>query len=186
MLQAPVSAWCIYFKDFTCLVSWGGYNFDKYCSWLDGTISNINIKHKKRWVVFKLRYKVKRQRLRWNGKMFYLDRLIKYTIFLPKNTNEQRNKRRTNPKQGNLLFSSSNLYWKVTVTGGECTPVLKCYKNLPSSEAPQFPLGSPRFSCNEKISLRSWRYCVGARLKFWRRSRVPKKGSRDEAVEKKI
>ena len=24
-------------------------------------------------------------------------------------------------------------------------------------------------------SLRSWRYCVGARLKFWRRSRVPKK-----------
>ena len=32
-------------------------------------------------------------------------------------------------------------------------------------------------------SLRSWWYCVGARLKFWRRSRVPKKGSRDEAVE---
>ena len=32
-------------------------------------------------------------------------------------------------------------------------------------------------------SLRSWRYCVGARLKFWRRSRVPKKGSGDEAVE---
>ena len=31
-------------------------------------------------------------------------------------------------------------------------------------------------------SLRSWRYCVGARLKFWRRSRVPKKRSRDEAV----
>ena len=25
-------------------------------------------------------------------------------------------------------------------------------------------------------SLRSWRYCVGARLKFWRRSRDPKKG----------
>ena len=33
-------------------------------------------------------------------------------------------------------------------------------------------------------SLRSWRYCVGARLKFWRRSRVPKKGSKDEAVER--
>ena len=32
------------------------------------------------------------------------------------------------------------------------------------------------------LSLRSWRYCVGARLKFWRRIRVPKKGSRDEAV----
>ena len=32
-------------------------------------------------------------------------------------------------------------------------------------------------------SLRSWRYCVGARLKFWRRSRVPKKGSKDKAVE---
>ena len=32
------------------------------------------------------------------------------------------------------------------------------------------------------LSLRSWRYCVGARLKFWRRSRVPKKGSTDEAV----
>ena len=33
---------------------------------------------------------------------------------------------------------------------------------------------------NLRYSLRSWRYCVGARLKFWRRSRVPKKGSRDE------
>ena len=32
-------------------------------------------------------------------------------------------------------------------------------------------------------SLCSCRYCVGARLKFWRRRRVPKKGSRDEAVE---
>ena len=32
------------------------------------------------------------------------------------------------------------------------------------------------------ISLRSWRYCVGARVKFWRRNRVPKKWSRDEAV----
>ena len=35
----------------------------------------------------------------------------------------------------------------------------------------------------KKLSLRSLRYCVGARLKFWRRSRVPKRGSRDEAVE---
>ena len=33
------------------------------------------------------------------------------------------------------------------------------------------------------VSLRSWWYCVGARLKFWRQSRVPKKWSRDEAVE---
>ena len=32
-------------------------------------------------------------------------------------------------------------------------------------------------------SLRSWQYCVGARLKFWRQSRVPKKGSRDAAVK---
>ena len=32
------------------------------------------------------------------------------------------------------------------------------------------------------LSLRSWRYCVGARLKFWRRSRLPKKGSRDEVA----
>ena len=31
------------------------------------------------------------------------------------------------------------------------------------------------------FSLRSGRYCVGAILKFWRQSRVPKKGSRDEA-----
>ena len=31
-----------------------------------------------------------------------------------------------------------------------------------------------------RISLRSWRYCVGARLKFWWRSHVPKKGSRDD------
>ena len=34
-----------------------------------------------------------------------------------------------------------------------------------------------------EYSLRSRRYCVGARLKFWRRSSVPKKGSGDEAVE---
>ena len=32
-------------------------------------------------------------------------------------------------------------------------------------------------------NLRSRRYCEGARLKFWRRSRDPKKGNRDEAVE---
>ena len=32
-------------------------------------------------------------------------------------------------------------------------------------------------------SLRSWRYCVGSRLKFWWRSRVPKKRNRDEAVD---
>ena len=71
----------VYFKGFTYLV-WGGYNFDKYCSWRYGTISNINTKAwlfiwifslKKRWVVFKLRYNVKRQRLRWNGTTFYLD-----------------------------------------------------------------------------------------------------------------
>ena len=35
-------------------------------------------------------------------------------------------------------------------------------------------------SVKNSHSLRSWRYYVGARLKFWRRSRVPKKGSRDE------
>ena len=38
------------------------------------------------------------------------------------------------------------------------------------------------FIFKEYDSLRSWRYCVGARLKFWRRSRVPKKGSGDEAA----
>ena len=38
-------------------------------------------------------------------------------------------------------------------------------------------------SCLVSCRLHSWRYSVGARLKFWRRSRVPKKGSRDEAVE---
>ena len=37
-------------------------------------------------------------------------------------------------------------------------------------------------SVKNSHSLLSWRYYVGARLKFWRRSRVPKKGSRDEAV----
>ena len=36
---------------------------------------------------------------------------------------------------------------------------------------------------HNKSQLRSWRYCVAARLKFWRRSCVPKKGSRDEALE---
>ena len=32
-------------------------------------------------------------------------------------------------------------------------------------------------------SLCSWRYCLGAWLKVWRRSRDPKKGSEDEAFE---
>ena len=39
-------------------------------------------------------------------------------------------------------------------------------------------------SSSPNPSLHSWRYCVGARLKFWQRSCVPKKGSRDEAVVK--
>ena len=30
-------------------------------------------------------------------------------------------------------------------------------------------------------SLRSWRYCVGARLKYWRRSRVPKKATQNQS-----
>ena len=34
--------------------------------------------------------------------------------------------------------------------------------------------------------LRSWRYCVGARLKFWQRSRVPKKGSRDTTLLQRL
>ena len=38
----------------------------------------------------------------------------------------------------------------------------------------------------DDYSLRSWRYCLGARLKFWRRSRLPKKGSRDEAVLQRL
>ena len=33
-----------------------------------------------------------------------------------------------------------------------------------------------------QVSLRSWRYCLGARLTFWRRS-CDKKGSGDEAFE---
>ena len=37
-------------------------------------------------------------------------------------------------------------------------------------------------NCELELSLCTWRYCVCARLKFWRRSRVPKKGSRDGAV----
>ena len=32
-----------------------------------------------------------------------------------------------------------------------------------------------RVTIQGHASLRSWRYCVGARLKFWRRSCVPKK-----------
>ena len=47
-------------------------------------------------------------------------------------------------------------------------PLVRCPRAAPSG--------------NARGSLCSWRYCVGARLKFWRRSRVPKKGSRDEAV----
>ena len=38
--------------------------------------------------------------------------------------------------------------------------------------------------CHFCHSQRSWRYCVGARLKFWRRSRVPRKGSRDRQLRR--
>ena len=40
-----------------------------------------------------------------------------------------------------------------------------------------------RATNDSKASLRSWRCCVGARLKFWRRSRVPKKGSRTKRLK---
>ena len=50
----------------------------------------------------------------------------------------------------------------------------------PFSLQPSLNLPTTRLN---KCSLRSWRYCVAARLKFWRRSCVPKKGSRDEALE---
>ena len=77
-------------------------------------------------------------------------------------------------------------------------PGLKClthtrsqqsvYKKIRHSNEVQLTAVKPELPLtiiNARIagSLRSWRYCVGARLKFWRRSRVPKKGSRDEEVE---
>ena len=40
--------------------------------------------------------------------------------------------------------------------------------------------------CQRYYSLRSWRYCLGARLKFWRRSHNPKKEVGDEAFEMPI
>ena len=52
----------------------------------------------------------------------------------------------------------------------------------PGGKGPHFCLTSDKITFRLIDSLRSWRYCVGAKLKFWRRSRVPKKRSRDEAV----
>ena len=46
----------------------------------------------------------------------------------------------------------------------------------------QFPIQMTQNKKQASGSLHSWQYCVGARFKFWRRSRVPKKGNRDEAV----
>ena len=43
--------------------------------------------------------------------------------------------------------------------------------------APKNVKTASRTDRKPSVSLRSWRYCVGARLKFWWRSRVPKKGS---------
>ena len=40
--------------------------------------------------------------------------------------------------------------------------------------------------CQRYYSLRSWRYCLDARLKFWRRSHNPKKEVGDEAFEMPI
>ena len=54
------------------------------------------------------------------------------------------------------------------------------YTTSPFSMQPSLNLPTTRLN---KCSLRSWRYCVGARLKFWRQSHVPKKGSRDKVVE---
>ena len=44
--------------------------------------------------------------------------------------------------------------------------------------------GAAMTMITSEISLRSWQYCVGARLKFWWRSRAPKKGSRVEADQR--
>ena len=52
----------------------------------------------------------------------------------------------------------------------------------PAGKILNFPNLAGKILNFPNLSLRGWRYCVGARLKFWRRSRVPKKGSRDEAV----
>ena len=50
-----------------------------------------------------------------------------------------------------------------------------------------FVLVSPIWwALRECTSLRSWRYCVGARLKFWRRSRVPKEGSSSWRLRRQI
>ena len=51
------------------------------------------------------------------------------------------------------------------------------YTTSPFSLQPSLNLPTTR------LNKSSWRYCVAARLKFWRRSCVPKKGSRDEALE---
>ena len=47
------------------------------------------------------------------------------------------------------------------------------YTTYPFSMQPSLNLPTTRLN---KCSLRSWRYCVAARLKFWWRSCVPKKG----------
>ena len=47
------------------------------------------------------------------------------------------------------------------------------YTTYPFSMQPSLNLPTTRLN---KCSLRSWQYCVAARLKFWRRSCVPKKG----------
>ena len=54
-------------------------------------------------------------------------------------------------------------------------------KTLPQGSLFDIPQAN-HYEYQQRGSLRSWQYYVVARLKFWRRSRVPKKGSRDEAV----
>ena len=60
-------------------------------------------------------------------------------------------------------------------------PSQPCFGNAPAFEDQRLTV-FPKTNLRKRrtwilSSLRSWRYCVGARLKFWRRSRVPKKGS---------
>ena len=86
---------------------------------------------------------------------------------------------RADPRPFYLLWRHQFWLWRITLSANllRVKWSSKPYQNEHNS------VKDAREKGKLSISLRSWRYCVGARLKFWRRSRVPKKGSRDEAVE---
>ena len=116
----------------------------------------------------------------------YAEWLSKYTVQYPMRINAEPMPFKRSPREELQLFVGA---LRVLIKKQKNTVIRQSVSRKKSLSHLLYGICVKIFIMNQYISksyttssLRSWRYCVGARLKFWRRSRVPKQGSRDEAV----